>query len=80
MPLIIYVGAVTAILYHTGLIQAFVQKIGFLMRISLGTTGIESVSLALNIFLSVVSIILIHYLYQNYLLPILSGRVVKAVG
>jgi len=52
-PIVIYVGAVTGVLYWLGAVQAAVNKMSFFMRITLGTTGVESVNIILNIFLSV---------------------------
>ena len=54
VPLVIHVGCTTAIFFHFGLIQSFSAKLGWLMKITLQTTAIESISLAANIFLSTV--------------------------
>lgn len=59
VPLMIYVGAVTGLMHHFGVIRWIVKKVGFWMRLTMGTTGIESVSLALNIFFSVAESVLI---------------------
>ena len=54
VPLVVHVGCSTAIFFHLGWIQSFSAKLGWLMKITLQTTAIESVSLAANIFLSTV--------------------------
>jgi len=51
MPILIYLGSVMAILYYWGLTQWAACKLGWLMQISLGTTAIESLNTAANIFL-----------------------------
>jgi nucleoside permease NupC len=42
VPVIIFVGALTAFLFHWGVIQRLVQGINFLIRPLLGTSGIET--------------------------------------
>lgn len=59
IPLVVYLGAVMAVLYYIGLTTYVTEKVGWLMSISLQTTAVESMSLVANIFLSVVSIILV---------------------
>ena len=54
--MVIYIGAVLGVFYYIGLTQWFCSKMGWLMSVTLKTTGIESVCLAANIFLSVVSL------------------------
>ena len=51
----IYLGSVMAILYYYGLTQWFACKLGWLMQISMGTTAIETLNAAANIFLDGVS-------------------------
>jgi len=48
-----------AILYYWGAIQWVAIRLGWLMSISLQTTAIESISLVVNIFLSVVCITIV---------------------
>lgn len=55
MPLLIYMGAVTSILYYLGLTQWAACKLGWLMQVTMGTTAIESLNVAANIFLNGVS-------------------------
>lgn len=64
--MVIYIGSILGIMYYLGITQWFCSKMGFLMSLTLKTTGIESVSLAANIFLSVVRI----HFYQNCYEPI----------
>ena len=56
--MLIFFGAVMSILYFMGITQVIAAKIGWLMSISMGTTAIESLSVAANIFLSGVSMCL----------------------
>ncbi len=56
VPMVIYLGCITAILFHWGYVQTFAAKVGWLMKRTFQTTAIESVSIAVNIFLSVVSL------------------------
>ena len=55
MPLLIYIGAVMSILYYMGLTQVLAQKVGWFMQVTMGTTAIESLGVAANIFLNGVS-------------------------
>lgn len=43
------------ILYYYGVMQWLVEKIGWLLRVTVGTTPAESVNAAANIFLGFVS-------------------------
>ena len=49
-----WIGAVMGVMYHAGLTQLIAAKVGWFMSLTLQTTAIESISLAVNIFLSVV--------------------------
>lgn len=40
-----------SILYYYGVMQFIVQKVGWLLQVSLGTTATESINCAANIFL-----------------------------
>ena len=53
--MVIYIGAAMAIATHFGVTQTIMAKFGWLMSITLKTTGVESASLIANIFLSPVS-------------------------
>jgi pyrimidine nucleoside transport protein len=55
MPLLIYLGGVMGILYYFGLTQRAAVGLGWLMQKSLGTTAIETLNVAANIFLDGVS-------------------------
>jgi nucleoside permease NupC len=55
MPLLIYLGAVMAVLYYYGLTQWAACKVGWFMQITMGTTAIETLNVAANIFLDGVS-------------------------
>lgn len=50
LPTIIFVGSVTAILYHLGIMQKVVQGFAWVMVRLLKTSGAESLSVAANIF------------------------------
>lgn len=52
MPLLIYMGSVTSILYYLGVTQWAACKLGWLMQVTMGTTAIESLNVAANIFLN----------------------------
>ncbi len=52
MPMLIYVGAVMAIAYYLGWTQTAASKMGWLVQVTMGTTAIESLSVAGNIFLN----------------------------
>lgn len=51
IPCVIYVGAITSVLYHSKLIQPLIKGLGWAFGGILGTTVAESVSAAGNIFL-----------------------------
>ena len=55
-PLVIYLGAVMAIFYYTGLTQLVASKTAWLMQKTLQISAVESLSLTANVFLSVVSL------------------------
>jgi CNT family concentrative nucleoside transporter len=50
LPTIIFFSALTAILYHTGLMQWVVQGLAWVMSKSMRTSGAETLSAAANIF------------------------------
>jgi len=50
LPSIIFVGCVTSILYHLGIMQRIVQGFAWVMMRLLKTSGAESLSAAANIF------------------------------
>jgi len=56
LPIVIYIGAVTGLLYWMGAVQAAVRKVGYFMSLTLGTTGVESVNIVLSIFFSVAEV------------------------
>lgn len=73
--MVIFVGGITGILFYLGVTQAFVQKMAWLMRHTMGTTGIESVSLTANIFFSMVcmSCPFFHIFVRNLRISFSSG-------
>jgi concentrative nucleoside transporter, CNT family len=50
LPTIIFVGAVMSIGYHLGILQRIVQAVAWVMSKTMGTSGAESLSNAVNIF------------------------------
>lgn len=50
LPTIIFFSALMALLYHLGILPRIVQALGGVMRVTLGTSGAESLSTAANIF------------------------------
>ena len=54
MSLVIYIGAVLGLLQYLGITHLILAKFGWLMSKTFHTTGVESVSLVANLFLSVV--------------------------
>ena len=55
MPVVIFMNAVIAAGYYFGVVQAFIATFGRFLSACLGTTPVESVSAAANIFLGPVS-------------------------
>ena len=51
LPVVIFLSALTAVLYHLRVMQFFVSQIGGLIKKILGTNTIESMNAAANIFL-----------------------------
>jgi len=51
LPTIVFFAALTAALYHLGLLQRIVVAFGWVMRRTLGTSGPESLCAASNVFL-----------------------------
>jgi len=50
MPVLIFFSATIGILYYLGALQVLIEKISFIMEISLGTGAMESLHAAINIF------------------------------
>jgi len=50
LPTIIFVGAVMSIGYHLGILQQVVRAVAWVMTRTMGTSGAESLSTAVNIF------------------------------
>ena len=51
MSVLVFFSSTIGILYYLGIIQVAVEKVGFIMEISLGTGAMESLHAAANIFL-----------------------------
>ncbi len=56
LPLIIFVSGLAAILQHLRIIQAVVRGMAWLMRRTMGTSGAETVSTSLLVFLGIESV------------------------
>ena len=50
--MIIYMGAVMSMLYYLGITQVLAAKMAWLMQKTMGTTAIETLGVASNIFLN----------------------------
>ncbi|MCF7848822.1 MAG: NupC/NupG family nucleoside CNT transporter [Kiritimatiellales bacterium] len=50
LPTIVFVGSVTGILYHLGIMQRIVQGVAWIMMRIMHTSGAESLAVAANIF------------------------------
>jgi CNT family concentrative nucleoside transporter len=51
LPVLIFVSALSALLYHLGVLQWVVKALGFLMRRFMGTSGSETLCAVANVFL-----------------------------
>ncbi len=51
LPTIIFFSSLAAILYHIGVLQALVKGIAWIMAVTMGTSGAETLSASGNIFL-----------------------------
>lgn len=54
LPVIIFVSSLVAVLYHLRIMQIFIQSIGWLLRTLVGTSRLESINAAANIFVGMV--------------------------
>ena len=50
LPTIIFFSALMSVLYHLGVMQFIVRILGYVMQVTLGTSGAESLSASANIF------------------------------
>src|SRR5207249_2173304 len=51
LPIIIFFASFMSVLYHFGVMQRVVAAVAWVLRRSLGVTGVEALSAAANIFL-----------------------------
>lgn len=56
LQVIIYFGAIVAVLYYFGIMQFFLSKIALMMQLTMGTTATESLNAAACIFLGQVQL------------------------
>lgn len=54
LPIIIFMGALTRMLYHLGVLQKIVQAMAFVMRRLMRVSGAESLSAGANVFVGMV--------------------------
>lgn len=54
LPVIIFVSSLVAVLYHLRIMQALIQSIGWLLKTLVGTSRLESINAAANIFVGMV--------------------------
>ncbi|XP_054842087.1 solute carrier family 28 member 3 isoform X2 [Eublepharis macularius] len=50
LPIVVFFSTVMSMLYHIGFMQWLIKKVGWIMQITLGTTPVESLVAAGNIF------------------------------
>ncbi|XP_048358605.1 solute carrier family 28 member 3 isoform X1 [Sphaerodactylus townsendi] len=50
LPIVVFFSTVMSMLYHVGFMQWLIKKVGWIMQITLGTTPVESLVAAGNIF------------------------------
>ncbi|XP_070446897.1 solute carrier family 28 member 3-like isoform X1 [Equus przewalskii] len=50
LPMVVFFGAVMSVLYYLGLMQWIIRKVGWLMLVTVGSSPIESVVAACNVF------------------------------
>ena len=51
LPVLVFLSALVAVLYHLRVMQALIAGLAFLLRRTLGVTGLESLAVAANVFL-----------------------------
>ena len=50
LPIIIFVGALMAVLFHLGIMQMVMKVLGFVLRRVIGVNGVEALAASMNIF------------------------------
>lgn len=50
LPIIIFVGALMAVLFHLGIMQLIMKVLGFVLRRVIGVNGVEALAASMNIF------------------------------
>ena len=55
MSVIFFFSAVISVLYYLGWMQVLIQKMALIMQYSLGTSAVESLHAAVNVFVGWVS-------------------------
>jgi CNT family concentrative nucleoside transporter len=56
LPIIVFVASLSAVLYHLGVIQAVVRAMAWVMQRTMKTSGAESLSAALFVFMGIESV------------------------
>ena len=50
MPTVVFFSAFISVMYHLGVMMLVVEKVAWVMQVTMGTTGGESLTAAANIF------------------------------
>ena len=66
LSVIYFFGFLVNILYYYGAMQWMVRKVGFLLQVTVGSTAVESMNCASNIFLGQVFPFLVHQKYLPF--------------
>lgn len=82
---VIFIGALTAVLYHYGIMQFIINITGKVMQKVMGTTGPESICCAANIFSGMTEAPLVirpylHKLTKSEMLAVLTGGLATIAG
>ncbi|KAK7503049.1 hypothetical protein BaRGS_00005675 [Batillaria attramentaria] len=85
LPVLLFINAFIAVAYHFGLVQAFVAYFGKFLAYCLGTTAVESVNTAANIFLTLLEAPLVikpflSHVTESELFAIMAGGFASIAG
>jgi len=85
LPLLLLVSALTALLFHWGVLQRVVGLFSFILRKTLGISGCESLGVSANIFVGMIEAPLFIRLYfagltRSELFTIMSGGMATIAG
>jgi len=77
LPVILFFSAISAILYHAGIVQIVVKGLGWIMERTLGTSGAETLAAAANVFIGCTEAPL---LVRNYLSKMTSSEILSIMA